>query len=751
MARLSLVVLVVVVLALLAALVPAFASTSSHFTNNWAVLVCTSRFWFNYRHMANTLAMYRTVKRLGIPDSQIILMLADDAACNPRNPFAASVFSNSDRKTDLYGDKIEVDYKGEEVSVETFLRLLSGRLPESTPASKRLMTDENSNIFVFMTGHGGDEFLKFQDNEEISAFDIADAFGGMWDKKRYNEIFFMVDTCQAHTLYSKFYSPNILAAGSSKKDENSYSHHADPDVGVAVTDRYTHHVLTFLETINKTSKVTLQNLFDTMSYEVIHSTPGVRKDLFHRPLTETLLTDFFGGVSEVELSGDEAEAGLVEMELIPAEIGGSRPTSGRTKRRRETEHQQDTAEEGGKPNLLAVVAGVVALQAGASTSRAIAGPSSRLAAASSAPHRKGFCTCAPSFVAVSRPARPTPLNLNPPVLKRGGKLKPNAPDGPLARALVKVPGVRGRPSLINEQAARDLVRAWGVHEMEDVVVVDCWAGPGGLTRAYLELPNVKKVICLEDAHRYDPMLDELVEEHGERVHRVVGESFVWETYTEAEKHFDDMVPKRPWKEGVHPNLFVSAQLPNNAYGNLMFVQMVAAVFGKMWLYQYGRIQLGFLGPETLWTKIFANPGDSAHHKLSVLIPSLATLQRIQTMHNYQPPEAYFHKPRGNPALFSAIKVTPREKAMVKNYEALEFITRSMFVTKVHPWHKALAATAPGANNLVDKAVGAGITDMKKQVNQLSLREWVILADLFEEWPFRPQTLFDDYSWENERI
>lgn len=33
----------------------------------------------------------------------------------------------------------------------------------------------------------------------------------------------MVDTCQANTLYSKFYSPNILATGSSEKDQNSYS------------------------------------------------------------------------------------------------------------------------------------------------------------------------------------------------------------------------------------------------------------------------------------------------------------------------------------------------------------------------------------------------------------------------------------------------------------------------------------------------------------------------------------------------
>ena len=28
-------------------------------TNNWAVLVDTSRFWFNYRHVANVLSVYR--------------------------------------------------------------------------------------------------------------------------------------------------------------------------------------------------------------------------------------------------------------------------------------------------------------------------------------------------------------------------------------------------------------------------------------------------------------------------------------------------------------------------------------------------------------------------------------------------------------------------------------------------------------------------------------------------------------------
>lgn len=69
---------------------------------------------------------YRTVKRLGIPDSNIILMLADDVACNPRNSFPGKVYANSGRHLDLYGDSIEVDYRNYEVSVESFIRLLTG-------------------------------------------------------------------------------------------------------------------------------------------------------------------------------------------------------------------------------------------------------------------------------------------------------------------------------------------------------------------------------------------------------------------------------------------------------------------------------------------------------------------------------------------------------------------------------------------------------------------------------------------------
>jgi Peptidase C13 family len=45
------------------------------------------RYWFNYRHAANVFSLYHSIKKLGIPDERIILMNADDFACNPRNPY----------------------------------------------------------------------------------------------------------------------------------------------------------------------------------------------------------------------------------------------------------------------------------------------------------------------------------------------------------------------------------------------------------------------------------------------------------------------------------------------------------------------------------------------------------------------------------------------------------------------------------------------------------------------------------------
>lgn len=133
---------------------------------------------------------------------------------------------------------------------------------------------------------------------------------------------FMIDTCQANTMYSKLYSPNILATGSSEIDQSSYSHHADSDVGVAVIDRYTYYNLEFLEQriTAPTSKITMGELFDSYDSEKIHSDAGIRYDLFEggeEGARSRRVMDFFGNVQNVELQeGRNETQWRAELEAI---------------------------------------------------------------------------------------------------------------------------------------------------------------------------------------------------------------------------------------------------------------------------------------------------------------------------------------------------------------------------------------------------------------------------------------------------
>lgn len=306
------------------------ATTKSNHTANWAVLVCTSRYWFNYRHMANTLSFYRTVRRMGIPDSHIVLMLGDDAACSPRSRYPAQVFNADSHALDIYGQNVEVDYRGHEVTVESFVRVLTGRHDPSVPRAKRLLSDSNSNVLVYITGHGGNEFIKFQDTEELLAADVADALAQMHRKGRYRELLLVVETCQASTLYSRVRSPGVLAMSSSVKGESSYSFTTDLDVGVALIDRFTAATLDFFEkrvtgggggggaNDADDEEPTLADLARVYTHDRLESHFHYTLENYHggkRPLSAVRVSEFFGsrrsavGGGGGGRGGDEAGAG----------------------------------------------------------------------------------------------------------------------------------------------------------------------------------------------------------------------------------------------------------------------------------------------------------------------------------------------------------------------------------------------------------------------------------------------------------
>jgi len=275
--------------------------------NNWVVILNTSRYWFNYRHLTNALSIYSIVKKLGINDDHIIFMNAFDYACDSRNRLPGRIYYNKEHNNinfDSYYDNddnlyknVEIDYKGNQVKVSKFINIMIGNHDINDPYNGKLMSDSNSTILLYLSGHGGDEFLKFQDNEEITSQDIGIMIKEMENLQRYKQLLILADTCQASTLANYITSSNVIVITSSLKGENSYAYHISDTLKVSLIDRFTYKIYQFFNNyiINQkdSSKMTLQNLVDFMDYRFLHSTANIPLNTGLRSLNNIPIIEFF--------------------------------------------------------------------------------------------------------------------------------------------------------------------------------------------------------------------------------------------------------------------------------------------------------------------------------------------------------------------------------------------------------------------------------------------------------------------------
>ncbi|EPY18976.1 phosphatidylinositol glycan, class K [Strigomonas culicis] len=221
-------------------------------TNHWAVIVSSSRFWFNYRHTSNALTMYHILRQHGIDDDHIILFLPDSFACSPTNLYPGSIVYESAedaedaQRKNLYGCSTQVDYAGDDVDVKRFLSVLQGRYDGSTPPTRRLRSDEDSNILIYVAGHGARSYFKFQDSEFVGSSDIAETFSLM-HAQRLHKILFLADTCHAIALCESIEAPNVACLASSMAEEESYSQGTDYKMGVALSSEWMNEALFLLD------------------------------------------------------------------------------------------------------------------------------------------------------------------------------------------------------------------------------------------------------------------------------------------------------------------------------------------------------------------------------------------------------------------------------------------------------------------------------------------------------------------------
>ena len=165
---------------------------------------------------------------------------------------------------------------------------------------RTLHTDQESNILIYWTGHGGDLFFKFQDVEEITATDLNRLFEEMHRANKYNEILFVADTCQAFTLGDGITAPNVFMIGSSLRNENSYAHHSDPELGLSVIERYTHRVMEWVKQRGMDGMSLYDGLVGHLDYRQQGAHVGYRDGTCHRRLSEVPMKDFFSNARAKE-------------------------------------------------------------------------------------------------------------------------------------------------------------------------------------------------------------------------------------------------------------------------------------------------------------------------------------------------------------------------------------------------------------------------------------------------------------------
>jgi GPI-anchor transamidase subunit K len=135
-----------------------------------------------------------------------------------------------------------------------------------------LLSDSGSNVLLYLSGHGGDGFLKFRDVSNVQSHDLSDALETMRTQQRFKEMLVLVDTCQAATIPEPFHTPRVTSISSSLRGENSYASAYDDFIGQALLDRFTYSTLRFIKLKGHTA---------TVSQLVAALAPDMRSDRYN--------------------------------------------------------------------------------------------------------------------------------------------------------------------------------------------------------------------------------------------------------------------------------------------------------------------------------------------------------------------------------------------------------------------------------------------------------------------------------------
>ncbi|KER19398.1 hypothetical protein T265_11816 [Opisthorchis viverrini] len=115
-----------------------------------------------------------------------------------RNPFKGKVFHDYEHE-DVYGGVV-IDYRGNEVNSDTFVRALKGDKRLERQGKKVLKSGPDDYVFIYYSDHGAPYSIKFPIGS-LDALEFNDILACMYLNKMYKKMVVYMDSCYSGSLF----------------------------------------------------------------------------------------------------------------------------------------------------------------------------------------------------------------------------------------------------------------------------------------------------------------------------------------------------------------------------------------------------------------------------------------------------------------------------------------------------------------------------------------------------------------------
>ncbi len=248
--------------------------TNKHFdypalADQYAVLVQGSDGYDNYRHQADVLNVYQTLRRGGFPDDHIILIIDKSLAYGSDIHERGVIRATPDGPDLLSGttagsgvSAAEVDYNNTTLKPQDIADILAGRSSSRLPMV--VPQDAGQNVFFYWSGHGNsmehggsDEFC-WRDNSYGDGF-TATLLRQTAEQMKYRKLFIVAEPCYGECVIRAIEGlPGVLAMSGASATEQSWADCWSNKAHIWLCDRFT---LNFVNCLTDNPLTSFRDLF----------------------------------------------------------------------------------------------------------------------------------------------------------------------------------------------------------------------------------------------------------------------------------------------------------------------------------------------------------------------------------------------------------------------------------------------------------------------------------------------------------